>query len=80
MESQKKKRRLLRRVEMMANDEINKKADEYISYFEKHKEDIPNIDKLIKLLKSDNKTGHIVHAEFVKRFFELSFIHHKNYF
>ena len=57
---------------MMANDEINKKADEYISYFEKHKEDIPNIDKLIKLLKSDNKTGHIVHAEFVKRFFECN--------
>ena len=50
--------------------EVEDKARFYIKYFEKHKEDIPNIDRLIKLLRSDKKAGHIVHADFVKRFFE----------
>ena len=42
----------------------------YIQFFENHKNDIPNIDRLIKILKSDQKPGHLVHAECVKRFFE----------
>jgi hypothetical protein len=42
----------------------------YIQFFGKHKNDIPNIDRLTKILKSDPKPGHLVHAECVKRFFE----------
>lgn len=53
---------------MNESAEVEKKSKEYIEYFEKNKDKIPNIDRLIKLLKSDKKPGHIVHAEFVKRF------------
>ncbi len=51
-------------------DEIEEKSQEYIKYFEKNKDKIPNIEKLIKILKKDKKAGHIFHAECVKRFFE----------
>ncbi|MCP8305339.1 MAG: tetratricopeptide repeat protein [archaeon] len=29
---------------------------------------MPNVDRLIKILRRDKKPGHIVHAEFIKRF------------
>lgn len=45
-------------------------ASVYIQFFENHKNDIPNIDRLIKILKSDQKPGHLVHAECVERFFK----------
>lgn len=53
-----------------SSNEIERKSQEYIDYFEKNKASIPNIERLVKILKSDKKPGHIVHAEFVKRLFE----------
>jgi len=46
----------------------------YIQFFRKHKNDIPNIGRLIKILNSDPKPGHLVHAECVKRFLNLKFL------
>ncbi|RLI99632.1 MAG: hypothetical protein DRP06_03150 [Candidatus Aenigmatarchaeota archaeon] len=50
--------------------EVSRASEEYIKYFEKNINKIPNIKKLIKILKKDKKAGHIFHAECVKRFFE----------
>jgi hypothetical protein len=55
---------------LISSNEIERKSQEYIDYFEKNKARIPNIERLVKILKSDTKPGHIVHAEFVKRLFE----------
>ena len=49
--------------------ETKNKSKGYVVYFENNKNKIPNIDRLIMRLKG-NSPGDIVHAEFVKRFFE----------
>ena len=49
--------------------EIENKSKGYIVYFENNKDKILNIDRLIMRLKG-NRPGDIVHADFVKRFFE----------
>ncbi|GBE18020.1 hypothetical protein BMS3Abin16_00608 [archaeon BMS3Abin16] len=48
------------------------KPGPYITFFEHNKISIPNIELLINKLKNDRKDGHIVHAVFVRRFFEGS--------
>jgi len=55
---------------MSSSNEMERKSQEYIDYFERNTARIPNIERLVKILKSDKNPGHIVHAEFVKRFFE----------
>lgn len=55
---------------MNEHDEVNEKSEYYIKWLEENSSNIPNCEKLIGLLKSDKKAGHIIHAEFVKRFVE----------
>lgn len=51
-------------------DEAKEKSEYYVKWLKANKTNIPNCERLIKLLKSDKKAGHIIHAEFVKRFVE----------
>ena len=55
---------------MREDDEINEKNKYYLVWLEKNKTKIPNCNRLIKLLKSDKKAGHVIHAMFVKKFVE----------
>lgn len=50
--------------------EVEQKSKECIEYFNKHKNEIPNIERLIQKLETDEKRGHIIHADCIKKLFE----------
>ncbi|MCZ2845383.1 MAG: hypothetical protein O2U61_02635 [Candidatus Bathyarchaeota archaeon] len=50
--------------------EVKQKSNVYIQYFNRHKNEIPNIGRLIQKLEKDKKPGHIVHAYCIKKLFE----------
>ncbi|HEX5358718.1 MAG TPA: hypothetical protein VFW99_02255 [Candidatus Nitrosotalea sp.] len=55
---------------MVAQSEDIVRMKQLASWFERHGKEIPNIDRLILKLRKDQQVGHLVNAEFVKRFHE----------
>lgn len=53
----------------MQPDDIEK-MKKLASWLQQHKDEIPNSDRLIHKLKHNQQLGHLVNAEFVKRFHE----------
>lgn len=47
-----------------------KKMEDLAKWFEEHKTEIPNSDRIIHKLRSDKQLGHLVNAAFAKQFHE----------
>lgn len=55
----------------MSPDQIDlARMEELAKWLEQNKNDIPNCDRLIQKLRNNRTLGHLVNAEFVKRFHE----------
>ncbi len=55
---------------MTTDPEDIAKMNELAQYLEQHKSEIPNCDKLVQKLQGNQQEGHLVHAEFVKKFYD----------
>ena len=55
---------------MGINHEDLKHMEQLADWFEEHQSEIPNCDRLIHKLRKNQQLGHLVNAEFTKRFHE----------
>lgn len=55
---------------MKVNSEDSNRMNELANWFEQHEDQIPNSSRIIHKLKNDQQLGHMVNAEFAKRFHE----------
>jgi len=54
---------------MEINQDDFKHMNQLADWFEEHKEEIPNCERIIQKLRKNQLLGHLVNAEFAKRFF-----------